>query len=265
MRTERVGIEPTSPCIGRVDNGFEDRGDHQAPITLPRRSRGSRAGREYRNPRKRAYRAVHGLNWPQGTADHRPAVATEFGVHFAVARGVGLDYGLAHGSNASAARRDARGLQREGRRLRWPIRGRRAHYRHLLPLYLSGAQAGPAQRGVLCHGGGGAGRRLPGLSALPPAGSRRRRAGVARFVAGRTGARPAAALDGRRPGCRRPSSGGGAALVPAPFRHDLSTATHAPAGWRQRSTTCSRAHLSPTRRSSTATSRSVASTTRFAA
>ena len=38
---ERVGIEPTSPCIGRVDNGFEDRGDHQAPITLPNAKRRS--------------------------------------------------------------------------------------------------------------------------------------------------------------------------------------------------------------------------------
>ena len=30
---ERVGIEPTS-ARSRTDNGFEDRGDHQAPFTL---------------------------------------------------------------------------------------------------------------------------------------------------------------------------------------------------------------------------------------
>ncbi len=31
---ERIGIEPTSVPVRGTDNGFEDREDHQAPVTL---------------------------------------------------------------------------------------------------------------------------------------------------------------------------------------------------------------------------------------
>ena len=51
---ERVGIEPTSARL-RTDNGFEDRGGHQAPSTLQKNGFGGETPRSL----------PQGLNSPQ--------------------------------------------------------------------------------------------------------------------------------------------------------------------------------------------------------
>ena len=145
---ERVGIEPTS-ARSRTDNGFEDRGDHQAPFTLREKFRPLAGCARRSGATRRRLQSLDGLQHGVGL---RECSRGPLGIHqFIIRCDLEHSAGTGHQFQGRNALLQLQKLVRQTDGLRLVISSRAIFYAHLHGSwkYTPGSPIWPAQCGLL--------------------------------------------------------------------------------------------------------------------